>query len=684
MATLMNTLQLTDGNLPAIRKMDQSIDVMAGKFQAVQKITQNFVNVEVIQSARQEINMLEEATQESCGYMEKLKKTMGDLKVGEGVQKVMNLSDKMVQTTAKLNMANDGQQSTAELQDMIYQSANRSGTSYEANAGAVASLAEGPGDTFSDNGETIAFVEAFNKSMALAGASQEQMDSTRTELVQALGSGALGGDDFSSIFANVPQAVQMIADYMDVPIEQMNTLADQGAITGDVVKGALLSSMTDIDTEFEAMPMTFEQATNLIKNKALKAFEPIFQQISSFIQTDSFQQIINGIIVGLMMIVSVASTLFGMLQAGAAFVIDNWSWFQYIVLGLVLAFVAYNTHALVTNALMGIQAAKAGILAGAQMLQTGSTLAAKTAQDGLNLSLYACPITWIILAIIALVLIIYLVVAAINYFAGTAISATGIIAGTFMWLFALIGNIAIGFINSTIQFFMTYFVEPFVRIIEFILNVFNGGFDSFGDGVANLIGQIISWFLSLGKVVTTIIDAIFGTDWTDGLNSLQKEVGSWGKNDNAITLETRDYKIDHRFDMTDAYGKGYDAGENFEQNFDMGKFTDGMFGDKNPYENEDPYNNENPFTNSQDDIYETSNNTARMADTMDVAEEDLTYLRDLAEQDVINRFTTAEIKVDMGGITNQVNGEQDLDGMVEYLENTLYETMAVASEGVHE
>ncbi len=684
MATLMNTLQLTDGNLPAIRKMDQSIDVMAGKFQAVQKITQNFVNVEVIQSARQEINMLEEATQESCGYMEKLKKTMGDLKVGEGVQKVMNLSDKMVQTTAKLNMANDGQQSTAELQDMIYQSANRSGTSYEANAGAVASLAEGPGGTFSDNGETIAFVEAFNKSMALAGASQEQMDSTRTELVQALGSGALGGDDFSSIFANVPQAVQMIADYMDVPIEQMNTLADQGAITGDVVKGALLSSMTDIDTEFEAMPMTFEQATNLIKNKALKAFEPIFQQISSFIQTDSFQQIINGIIVGLMMIVSVASTLFGMLQAGAAFVIDNWSWFQYIVLGLVLAFVAYNTHALVTNALMGIQAAKAGILAGAQMLQTGSTLAAKTAQDGLNLSLYACPITWIILAIIALVLIIYLVVAAINYFAGTAISATGIIAGTFMCLFALIGNIAIGFINSTIQFFMTYFVEPFVRIIEFILNVFNGGFDSFGDGVANLIGQIISWFLSLGKVVTTIIDAIFGTDWTDGLNSLQKEVVSWGKNDNAITLETRDYKIDHRFDMTDAYGKGYDAGENFEQNFDMGKFTDGMFGDKNPYENEDPYNNENPFTNSQDDIYETSNNTARMADTMDVAEEDLTYLRDLAEQDVINRFTTAEIKVDMGGITNQVNGEQDLDGMVEYLENTLYETMAVASEGVHE
>ena len=111
------------------------------------------------------------------------------------------------------------------------------------------------------------------------------------------------------------------------------------------------------------------------------------------------------------------------------------------------------------------------------------------------------------------------------------------------------------------------FVEPFIGIIEWILNVCNGGFDSFGGAVANLIGQIIRWFLSLGKVVTKIIDAIFGTDWTGGLNSLQDKVLAWGKNDNAITL-SRDAPQLQRVDATDAYDTGKEWGDNLQAKID--------------------------------------------------------------------------------------------------------------------
>ena len=165
------------------------------------------------------------------------------------------------------------------------------------------------------------------------------------------------------------------------------------------------------------------------------------------------------------------------------------------------------------------------------------------------------------MTIVAIITILYVVVAAINKVTGSSISATGIIVGAVATAGAFIGNIAIATINGILHLVWA-FVEPFIGIVEWILNVVNGGFDSFGDAVANLIGQIISWFLSLGKVVTTIIDAIFGTDWTSTLSNLQKEVIAWGKNDNAITLSREAPGIDYRFSYTDAWNWGYDKGSN--------------------------------------------------------------------------------------------------------------------------
>lgn len=237
-------------------------------------------------------------------------------------------------------------------------------------------------------------------------------------------------------------------------------------------------------------------------------------------------------------------------------------------------------------------------------------------------------------------------------------------------------NTGVGLLNGLIQLVWTIFVSPFISIIEFVLNAANGGFDSFGGAVANLIGNIISWFLSLGMVVTKIIDAIFGTDWTAGLTSLQNNVLAWGKNENAITLDREAPTIDYRISYGDAYDKGYDWGQGVEDkvsNFFGGIGNIGDTGDLGSY---------GSASDMANNIADIAGDTSSISDSLDVSEENLKYLRDIAEQEAINRFTTAEIKVDMSGMSNTVHNTNDLDGIVDGLTTRVLEAMDVVKQGV--
>jgi len=193
-----------------------------------------------------------------------------------------------------------------------------------------------------------------------------------------------------------------------------------------------------------------------------------------------------------------------------------------------------------------------------------------------------------------------------------------------------------------------------------------GGFDSFGDAVANLIGQIIGWFLDLGKVVTTIIDAIFGTDWTAGLESLRQDVIAWGKNENAITVEHSAPQLD-RIQYGDAWNTGYNIGKGIEQSVgDMFGF-DGVG---------------SPLQSMGSDLAAVAGNTGKMADAMEITKEDLKYMRDIAEQKAINRFTFADVSVQMTN-HNNVNSEVDLDGVANHVFDVLYEQSQMLARGVH-
>lgn len=396
---------------------------------------------------------------------------------------------------------------------------------------------------------------------------------------------------------------------------------------------------------------------------------------------------------GLAILVELATQLVnGALLIASAFQ-DNWGWIAPIVWGIVAAFTAYQIALGVVNGIQAIHNAQLGwaavqaykaaaantTLAAAEQAKAMAAAAATAAQYGFNAALLACPVTWIVAAILALIVILYALVGIINQVAGTSISATGLITGAVAVAGAFILNIGIGLYNSFIAV-IAAFVNFFIGIIEWVLNAANGGFNSFGDAVANLIGQIISWFLSLGQIVTTIIDAIFGTDWTAGLEGLKNSVTQWGKNENAITLDRMDTSTAglQRFDYGDAASAGYDFGAGLESK------VGNLFNFSGSIPSIEDYAGLIADNANLSTLPDIADNTGKIKDTLSDTDEDLKYLRDMAEMEVINRFTTAEVKVDMSGMQNNISNGMDLDGVTSALTDGIMEAIEVTAEGVHD
>lgn len=366
-----------------------------------------------------------------------------------------------------------------------------------------------------------------------------------------------------------------------------------------------------------------------------------------------------------------AANLLPMLTAGVSALNDVILWmsenttFITPILGAITTAVGLYTAAILVNAAAkGIATIATALKTAAEIRATHATFAATVQQYGLNAALLACPITWIVAGIIAVITVIYLVVAAINKAKNTTISATGVVLGVLATAGAIVLNTIIGVINAAIQAVWTLFVEPFISVIEWVLNAVNGGFDSLGDAVKNLLGQMISRLLSFGKIATKIIDAVFGTNWTDKLNELQNTALSWGKNENAITISRNAPTIEKRFAYKDAWNFGYNLGQSIEEKFSAADASNTDL---------DALNN---------NVAAIAANTADTVDALQLSNEDLKMLRNIAERQEINKYTTAEIKVEMVN-HNNISNEMDLDGVVNLLEAKVTEALATSAEGVH-
>lgn len=221
---------------------------------------------------------IEEGTNEANSLMQTIKGAVAAYATIQTLSTALNLSDQLTSTTARLNLMNDGLQTTQDLQNMIYLSAERARGSYQATADAVSKLGLMAGDAFGSSEEIIAFMEQVNKQFTIAGTEAAGIDAAMLQLTQAMGSGVLRGEEYNSILEQAPNIIQAIADYMEVPKGQLKDMAAEGQITADIVKAAMFAAADDTNAKFESMPKTFSQIWTSFQNTALMAFQPFFKE----------------------------------------------------------------------------------------------------------------------------------------------------------------------------------------------------------------------------------------------------------------------------------------------------------------------------------------------------------------------------------------------------------------------
>lgn len=597
---------------------------------------------------------------ESEGLLSGIKgKVIGIVGAYAGLQSIkafVGLSDELTSINSRLSFMLGEEEKLFDIQSRIAQAAKNSRTNYKNMADSVAKLTMLAGDAFSGLEEATKFSEILNKNFKVGGASAEEQAAAMYQLTQAMASGRLQGDEFVSIRENAPLLAQAIAKTMGVTMGELKELSSDGKITADVIKRAMFESADDIEKRFNKIPKSFSDLKTELTNTLILGLQGPMKKFNNFINTDSLQRFFNSLTNGIMVFSHFLGVALDIGISGFNLLANSINIVGPPLMGLLTIFGIYKTALAINNGLAFISSTAHFLMARAVSLYAIATGKATAIQGGFNAALLASPLFWIPAIIIGVIGLIYGIVAAINKVTGATYSATGLIVGSVLWAGATILNIAIGIINALIQHIYVRFVSKFISIVEWVLNVAKGGFDSFGDAVKNLIGNIISWFLDLGKVVTKIIDAIFGTDWSSGLEGLQNKLLSWGKNEKAITLDREVPEI-KRIETKEWFNKGYKWGEDKAKS--MKDFASNIVGQKeleNNLESKD-FLNTDAMTDPLDEIAE---NTKSMNDKMKDSEWDnnnLSALKGLMETRAINDLSK-EIKLE---VYNQFTGDMKTD-----------------------
>lgn len=607
----------------------------------------------------------------------------------QSVGKALNISDELVQTTSRLNMMNDGVQTTAELVNMVYAAAQDARGSFNQMADVVARFGNNAKDAFSSSEEVVAFADLIQKQMTIAGASTQEAANAELQLSQALGSGVLRGDELNSIFEQAPNLIQNIADYLDVPIGKIREMAADGELSADVVKAAIFSAADDINSKFNEMPMTWGQIWQSMQNTALIAFQPVLQRLNDLANSEAFQTFIQGAIEAMATLANILLNVFDLAVSIGTFIGDNWSIIAPIVYGIVAALTAYIAISAIVAAINGIMAMAEGVKAAAQMMATGATFAETAAQQGLNAALMACPLTWIIMLILALIVVIFAVCNAIAKMTGIANSGFGVITGG---------------VNVVIQFFKNLGLTV-ANIALGIGNAIAALASNMMTAFHNAICSVQSWFYNLLSTALSVIEGI-----CSALNKLPfvefdySGISSAADDYAAKASEAAGNKEDYQ-SISDAFNEGFTTFDAFQDGWASDAFNagaawgDGIADKVSNFSLSDVFGqtdipNVGDYTSGFNDAIANSgvgdsignidDNTGKIKDSLDVTEEDLKYLRDIAEQEAINRFTTAEINVDMSGMQNTVNSGDDIDGFMTKLTDSVNEAVDNMTEGVHE
>lgn len=565
-------------------------------------------------------------TKKTNGEFQKLVDTVRNLAVVNFAQttgkQILQLADSMTTTRARLDLMNDGLQTTAELQDMIVKSANRSRAAYSTTADAVAKIGIMAGDAFSSNEELIAFSELINKQFTIAGTSAAGIDAAMLQLTQAMSSGVLRGEELNSVFEQAPTIIQTIADYLGVPIGKIREMAAEGQITSTIVKNAMLASVDEINAKFASMPMTFSQVWTIAKNIALEAFTPVL-------------------------------TLIGQ---GAQWIYDNWSTIAPIFWGLAAAALGYAVA-------LGIQ--------------TAATWIANGAAQAFFTTLLTNPLFWIALAIGVVVAAIYKWIQSVGGLKVAWLICVNAVLTAWDW-------VKIGFMTG-VYFVMNLwnrlqlaFYTAGVNIQNFMGDM-KAGVLTILQNMVNGAIDIINGFINvLNKIPGVSIDAIekvtFGTtaqlendavkqaraaDLAAYQDQINSQIAERDAALSAMKSEARAATAQREAEIAAAKAESAAAGNGSTEP------------DWSAYANTDPGDIGN---------VDHVGSVGSIDEDVNIAEEDLKFLRDVAEMRYVQNFVTLTPTV---AVDAKISEKVDVDEVVDRIESRLETEFEAAAEGVY-
>lgn len=582
---------------------------------------------------------------EGTGLAEALQSKILDLgsKIMEpfSIQNITSFSDQLTRTNARLDAMNDGLQSSDQMTQKIFESAKRARTPFMETADTIANMGISAGNAFQSNDEMIAFVEQMNKQFVIGGASAQQQADAMNQLTQAMASGALSSGDLNTVLSAAPGIAGAIEKNMGWAGGSIMDYADQGAVSAQIVKDSLLNMSQETNDKFNSIPMTFEQLVTNISTDLLQTFLPVIETIGN----------------------------------AAGFISDHWSAIGPVFYGAV-----------------------AGILAAALAFGVLNLV-----MSGFLIN----PATWIILGIAA---------------------AIGVVVAMIMSWVQSVGGLKVAWLTC-VDFIMTWvdkmilaFVTAWVNIQNAINNM-SYGFEAFKVGVLNTLGNLkVKGLLLLQSFINGAIDSIndliktvkrvagisieliepveFGTKAELEEKAIQSQrmadlaadreaadTENQARNQRAADFERQAAAASAKRHAEIEAAKNDSAGK-AAGNDDVWKAAGGDgAGSAAGYDGagmaaRNDYNNIIAGGAIEDNTGRTASNTAAMTDSMDMMDEELKYMRDAAEQEIINRFTLADLKVDVKN-NNKLTKKTDFDDMGRYLSAFTNEFLASSAEGGH-
>lgn len=536
------------------------------------------------------------------------------------VRSFLDFSDTQAQINARLNLMNDGFQTTNELSEMIYQSALRSKAAYSDTADAVGKMGLNAGNAFSSNQELIAFTEQVNKQFKIGGASAQEQSNAMVQLTQAMAAGVLRGQDLNSILAAAPGIARTIEESMGWASGSIKQYAEDGKVTAQVVKNALLDMADQTNQKFESIPMTLSDAMTQAQNIVQHEVKQMAQSWNDFIQTDQGQEILGEAISLLSVMAQVGTDALSGIGSAALFVADNMDMILPILAAVGLGFLLVKAQA--------VQAA------------LGSAAAA-----GIHMASWAAA-NWPILLLVAL-------------FAGALIAAQQFGIGMQEvggWVGQVFGmTYAVGY-----NVFATLW-NVIASFAEFFANVFNDPVAA----IAHLFSNALDTILSMVETAAGAIDALTGSHLQGAVSGFRGKLSGWVDDtfgENAIQIK-RMANLDIGATAAEWGNYGANLGSKLDNlDLDIGKLA-GSFNDLDL-----------SGGNNIDKVAKVGK--VGKVDDIKLSDEDLKIYRDLAERRYMNKIELKTLAPEIHvTVPESAGGNLTADDVTDYIRKMLIEQM---------